>query len=531
MNPAVNRTAAEQMRPKNLGVLKHRLDLRVPNCYAFRIAAGSLFLFLLAGMFLLAATQLLGLFNLDEIGYGDSYVLYDVQHLQRTGEIYRDSSRPPYLPAQYSPLVYIVYSAVKWNVSGNPFFAPRLAALAAFLLCIVMVLSIVRTLIPGRSARLWGLLLAASIGPMAPWVLQLRGDFLAIFFALATIRLLLSHRPHAAALAGLCAGLATQFKLVYVAALLAGLLWLLLRRKWSDCVIFGAAASVTSVGLYILFWLREPRMLRQMFALSPGIPDLPGCLKLICQALTTPVVLLALPALPLVLARRWPRWMLILLFTLISLSIGGLADIQAGGNLNYFFEGLFALCPLAVLGTLRLLAWCRGNVGLALFLIGLIFCQLLPLQGELYLRRAAIDYRAVAASNHLLRRTAAVLNGLRVFSTVPRLALLDPDPALMEPYLLSYLQRLHKIDMEPILERVRRGEFDVAVTADHDDGWRGVPHIASSLREVITAAYRPYCTLPGNILYLPRTRPANGALVQRLVQIDCEPFPRVPLFP
>jgi hypothetical protein len=52
-----------------------------------------------------------------------------------------------------------------------------------------------------------------------------------------------------------------------------------------------------------------------------------GCLKLVLDVLQTPVVLLALAALPVIVSRMWPRWMLLLLFVLTSFGISGLADV------------------------------------------------------------------------------------------------------------------------------------------------------------------------------------------------------------
>src|SRR4030095_11330773 len=46
-----------------------------------------------------------------------------------------------YLPAQYSPLLYRLYALPSRLASENIFLGPRLMALAAFSLCIAMVLS------------------------------------------------------------------------------------------------------------------------------------------------------------------------------------------------------------------------------------------------------------------------------------------------------------------------------------------------------------------------------------------------------
>jgi hypothetical protein len=107
------------------------------------------------------------LFQLEEAGYGDSYILYDVVQFQRTGYIYRDLSVPPYLPAQYSPLLYLLLSVpgrfASWE---SPFVGPRLVVLAAFAMCVTRLASIVRTIIPGRFVWMWAILLAASISVM-----------------------------------------------------------------------------------------------------------------------------------------------------------------------------------------------------------------------------------------------------------------------------------------------------------------------------------------------------------------------------
>ncbi len=492
---------------------------------AKHITPGALLLLFLTGCVYLVALQLAHLFLLDETGYGDSYVLYDVQQFAKTGVIYRDLSQPPYMPTQYSPLVYMLYALPSRVGSENPFFGPRLAALAAFLLCVAMVVSIVRVLIPAGTAWLWGLLIATSITSLGTWPLQLRGDFAGIFFGLAAIRLLLVRSRYTVLLAGLCAGLATQFKIIYVAALIAGSLWLPLRRRWKDLTVFVAAGASLSAGLYLLFWLREPRMISQMMAMAPGIRDFPGCLQLVLRAIREPVVLLALPALPLVILRRWPRWGLLLLFVLVSFGIAALTDIQAGGNINYFYEGFFALTPLSVLGAFRLIVWSRQHAAIAAFLTGLILIHFWLVDAQnLYSARAEISPWKIKAQNALFRRTEDALRGQHIFSTTPRMALFDPHPALMEPHLLSYMQRLGKANPEPIVERIRSGEFDLVITAQNRDSWRGIPRVGPDLENAIVAAYTPQCTALSNVLLLPRHRPEEAVLIRKLHQIGCIPY-------
>lgn len=143
------------------------------------------------------------IFLLDDAGYGDSYVAYAVQQYQHTGAIYPDVSRPPYTPLAYGPLLYTLFSVPsRIRAWENPFLGMRTVSIASFLLCITMVISIARKLVPERNAWVWAFLLAGSIASMHDWAPQIRGDFPAIFLALAAIRLLLAGTPWAVVLAG-----------------------------------------------------------------------------------------------------------------------------------------------------------------------------------------------------------------------------------------------------------------------------------------------------------------------------------------
>jgi glycosyl transferase family 87 len=490
--------------------------------------AGTFALFCLANSLLMVNFQVSRLFLLDEAGYGDSYILYDALHFQDTGVIYRDLSQPPYLPTQYSPLVYMLYSLPgRIGTFPNPFIGPRLIAIAAFLLCVAVVISIVRTLVPARHAWLWGLLLGTSIISMQDWVLQLRGDFSGIFFSLLAIRLLLARHHHASLFAGLSAGFAMQFKITFLAALVAGSLWLLFRKRWRELAAFVAAGTLMFAVPYLLFWAREPRMPSQILALSPGIKDVRGCLKLISEAVKEPVVPLALAAFPLVVSVACPRWALLFLFASLSFLLSGIADVQVGGNINYFFEPLFALVPAAVLGVVILTQWARRRVGLAVFLSALVVIYLLPSNlpsntQQLY-RAVRSQGDFVKSRNDTFRIVQNVLQGRHIFTTVPRLAMMDPVPVLMEPLLLTYLQRLGKFDPQPIIERIRRNEFDLVITETPSRSWRGLV-MSPDIHRAIEASYRPQCVVGNYLMHIPRSRSGDSGLLEELDRNRCVPI-------
>ena len=133
---------------------------------------------------------------------------------------------------------------------------------------------------------------------------------------------------------------------------------------------------------------------------------------------------------------------------------------------------------------------------------------------------------SVTSRNELFRNVERVLRGSHIFSTVPRLALLNPAPALMEPYLLSYLHRLGKLDATMIVERVRHSEFDVAITAARPESWRGIVHVDPDVHDAVAASYEPRCTLSGWLFHLPRNpHSASRELAQGLASIGCAPIP------
>jgi hypothetical protein len=106
---------------------------------------------------------------------------------------------------------------------------------------------------------------------------------------------------------------------------------------------------------------------------------------------------------------------------------------------------------MAVLGTLRVIAWAREHAAIVLAL-GLLLSHFLPME-DLYasVREEVVRRNQSEIENdQSFRKMQSVLSGQRILSTVPRFALIHPSPVLMEPYLLSYLQRIGKFDPKPI---------------------------------------------------------------------------------
>jgi hypothetical protein len=414
-------------------------------------------------------------------------------------------------------MLYVLYSLPgRYLTVENPFIGPRLIAILTFCLCIAIVVSITRALVGLRRGWIWAIMLAGSITCMHGWVLQIRGDFPAILFSLAAVRLLLLGSPRAVVFAGILAGFATLFKFTMVAALAAGAIWLLVRRSWANLARFAITGCLASAGLYLLWSVREPRMVAQILSLRIGVVDVRGAIAILQTVLTEPTVLLAIAAIPPSVQRISSRWGLLILFAVISFTVATVTDLHPGGNINYFYEALFATVPAAVLGISRLLLWNRHHAAVGL-LITLVFLGQFayPTCDYLYRWMSRGGWHQVSAANRRFRHMEQLLRGQHIFSTVERLALLDPAPALVSAF------NFWAINPTAIYDRLRRSEFDIVLTRTPAATWRGIDHVQPGLRNAISRTYTPYCTLDGILVQLPSSGLGADPIRGRLSQAGC----------
>jgi hypothetical protein len=443
------------------------------------------------------------------------YVFHTIRQFQQTGVIYQDPARE--LPSVYGPLLYTVLAIPGRLLTGeDPLIGPRVILLAAFLLCVLVAMSITRRLIPHRRVWLWSVPLALSFHSMSGWVLQIRGDFMAIVFSLLALRLLLSRRGLGVSLlAGACAGLSTQFKFTYVAALATGLLWLAARRRWKSLAVFALGGAITSIGIYVFFLLREPRMLDNMLALRKFIADYPGLGKIIYQVVTEPVALLGLSVLPFLPWLLAGRWTLVVSFTIVSLCIAAITGLQAGANINYFFESLFGLVPLAAFAILKLRRFNYSVPGLLLSGL-LVFKLSVPLGVEGFGIAHTLP-SVLAEENRSATFFRATFQNRKVLSLFPAVTFFAPEVIVSDPWLASYMERLGKVDLHPLAGRIRAQAFDLIVTQRNPAAsYRGIDHLSPTLRPAIHEAYEPFCWMGGVAIFVPRS--STGAQTKRPVQ-------------
>ena len=457
--------------------------------------------------------------RLGELGYGDLYVLQSVRRFQETGVIYPHLAGQ--LPTGYGPLLYLALAIPGRAVTViDAELGRRLIVAGAFLLCIALVASLTRALLPHRRVWLWSVPLALSFPELPNWALQLRGDFMAIGCSLLALRLLLSRSLAAALAAGVCAGLATQFKYNYLAALAAGALWLAINRRWKHLAAFVAGGAVASAGLYGVFILREPDLLANLLSYRRPVLDYVGAFHLIVSAVGVPVLLLGFSALPFLRWRRGSGWMLLAMFVAVSLGVASLIEIQAGGALNYFFEAQLGIVPFASLAMLKLRRSGYSFAGLCL--AGVLLVAMTPNIAYQTHKNVHLASESAPAYDRQMLALREAFQHRHVLSLAPEVAFFSPEVILSEPWLASYLERSGSFDLDPLARQIRERQFDVVVTRRTPALYRGVPLLSPTLRPAIAEAYRPYCAMDEWVIFWRRDSTVDEAFSGRLAALGCD---------
>jgi hypothetical protein len=373
-------------------------------------------------------------------------------------------------------------------------------------------------------------------------------------------------------LAGASAGFALQFKENYIAALVAGALWLMANRRWKGFSLFALGSAVTFIGIYIFYTLREPKMAGNMLAMKKPILDYAGDIRMILHLANEPIALLGLSVLPFL--RWWPRsrWMLLVFYAAISFGVGALLDLQVGGAENYFFEFLFSLAPLAALAMLKLRRWRLWNrwsllvlvtmisFGLAIvtelppgmgrycsfgLLLGfaalgalkrrrpafaeaalmlsalLLICLAVPVASSAF-TEARTEPGKTRAHNFEMTAFQSAVRDQSVLTFVPGLAFFTPDDFLPDPWGLSYGELMGTFDYHPLAARIRAQKFDLIVTPRVPDSHRGLALLSPTLRPAITEAYQPFCSLHNWVMFLRRSSDGQANSGARLVAMGCD---------
>jgi hypothetical protein len=279
----------------------------------------------------------------------------------------------------------------------------------------------------------------------------------------------------------------------------------------------------TVVAGYGWFLVREPRMLQQMFAFVPPVREYQVYALMLWRICREPVLLLAVGGLLLRPRALRHKERLVWLFAACSAAAALLTNLQAGGNVNYYFEGLFAMVPFAAYCVIRLPRYTRAQTLPGILLPLLLVAGFVMPMAESIARQEVPALLAAPARDRSIVALDRVLKSRNIFSTAPRLALFSAHPPLTEPFLFTMLNRTGKVSLADFTEPLGRQEFDAVVTSAIRRSYRGVEYIGPELRAAIQAFYYPDCIYGDYLIHLPRARRANDGLAGDLRKVGCTP--------
>ena len=439
---------------------------------------------------------------------------YRVTHLQgnwvaatesaRTGYLYP----PPFDGAHYAGTrwmpVAILANALASSAVGDPLIGGKLLAAVLILVLVVLCAAILRQL-----ACPWSIAAALCASMVATeTVLQagttIGGDLLPVVLQVGAIWIALRGRSTASmVIAAVLAALALSSKLTAVWALLAIPAWLVAQRRWRPTTVFAAASIVVlTLVLGALEAITRGGLSRHLQWFSTaGVVGAPSLWRAPNQLLfnlrgyaSGTVVLLPLAMLGVLLSGGWRR--LSLVHFALAFAFGLLlviySDIGTGWNQLIDLVVLVALAVGYVAGrSLTERSALRAAVALTvIWAAGLDLVRTVGFD----VRRSIAAVVAGQAPYRATRSVAALVRpGEEVFSEDPSIEVaLGRRPIVLDPFMLTRLDRIHPEWVDPLIERIVQRRFGLVVLVvslddpSVDFWWTDYhfgPRIAKALRE------------------------------------------------
>jgi hypothetical protein len=485
------------------------------------------------------ASCLLLLLSADRVARGVAAILRPVEAMYGEAIIYGQAARflhgealyplldgPPFTVAAYTPLYYTLAAGLR-GLAGPGFGPGRTLSFGAGLLAAIVVgnLAAQKT---SRAAGLFAALLFIGLGFPGdyPWFAFYKEDMLGVALSLVALAVLehAAGRRRSTIAAGALAGLAFLTKQTFVAATVAGCLWLLWQSRARALTFATTTVVVAGVPCLLLAVFDHGFLANTVHAnLNPSRADiLLANLEILVQYQGLALAITVLPVAGHVVA--WQRWLRdpIGLFWLVSLLLLPVELAKVGSNWNYWIELAAATAVLATRGVWQLVVVADappfGRLAASAALFGLVL-------SPIWLPRPAEDLGTVL--DHTLRpdqrqatEFAAVLQRVR---SEPRGVLAEPldivtladRDVLLEPYIFSILQREGQWDAGSVVQQVCSGQIGLLVL-DHplegpDWQYHGYPHWPAQVLEALRSTMRLERMQARLFLYVPAAAPGVAA--------------------
>jgi hypothetical protein len=456
-----------------------------------------------------------GIGQVQQLDYGEPLVYADAARLLASQPLYQSLDQPPYTVTAYTPLYYVVSGALQ-GLTG-PSFAPGrmlsyLACLATALLIGSLTARFARSVWPGLLAAL--MYVGLAFPGRVPWFALYRVDLLAEALAFGAIFVLTRGSTNRYIVASsVLAGLAILTKQSYLAAALAGSVWLAISRR-RVAFLF----ATISIGLPLVICAGLQLGTSAFVANAIQTLDDPISADQVWDlglAFAAPLGLVTLIACVYVFRERpWhdsQKRLLLIYWVAAALQLPALAKFGAGPN--YWIELAAPTAVFAALGLWSSRAWPRLIDRVLVWLLALNLA--LVLLGSL--PAAASGLAGTTTLNGLQGATPSEFSELvNLIRTEPGPVLADPldvvvlagRPVLLEPVIFAILDKQGRWDAQPLAERVCAGRIPLVVLGFPIDAVAqyvpyGQPWWPPRVMHAMQTCMQPVGQLAGRYLYAP----------------------------
>lgn len=454
-----------------------------------------------------------------QLDYGEPIVYGQAARISNGAPLYQPLDRPPLTVAAYTPLYYKLASELQARV--GPGFGPgRALSYAAGLATTAAV-----AWLAARYARsFWSGAFAAAIfvglgfPGVVPWFALYRVDMVAEVLSLGAIVVLArgSSLNHVL-VAGVLAGLAVLTKQTYLAAAIAGTLWL-----WGiqprRALAFGATTLLIAGGVCVAEELATGAFVANAIAANVNPINLDEFAALVVQFSQTLGPALAIAALYVALARPWrsaPTRLLLLYWLASVLPLVGL--VKFGAIYNYWIEFAASTAVLAALGISTTPGWRNNRARLIWRALVWLFTIDVVVFAPATVAAWASELSGGASLTGQEPTNGADFHALvELVRGMPDPVLGDPldvvvlggHPVELEPVIFAVLETQAQWNPEPLIRRICAGQISMLVLGAPIDSvagltWNGQPWWPPRVMRALQERMRPYGQRAGRFLYVP----------------------------
>ncbi|MFI5103375.1 MAG: glycosyltransferase family 39 protein [Terriglobales bacterium] len=449
-----------------------------------------------------------------------------------SGRVYPSLQSSPYTPAPYGPLFYVSLSAVARSTSAG------FDSLLIFGRVVILISFLLLPMVSYRWARKRGLTTAFALSAAAlvlaqidflDWNVTVRPDLLALLFSVVAFYLLTTEDAswRRMIVAGLLCGMAASFKQSFIALPFVAMVWLLWTRRLRNALWFAAGGA--TLGVVVVGWLafhHEPFLEEVLLARYSPVSFVAAVQLLKADLLHCPwqMILLALGFLG---ALCFPKESLrgfLFLYLAFAWLAGFYTAMAPGANVNAFLEAWVVSAMLAPFAIYRLAeSWYRVPIPAK---AALVLLWLAAAAVSLEAWRVPMTVRPTATYGEL----AQIVRGHRVLSDFPYVSAHGAQPELLDPSVNHYLELARRWSPQPVLEEVKRQDFDfviVGLSGGQPRQWRGLTLFSGSILREIASDYRLACASDRFAVYVPGSRATDShsdsaATERRLQNLGCK---------